>query len=179
MEYPVTVVRASRRTILLTVVEGPRVLLKVPRFLSSAETAAFLEKHRIWIEKHAALVQERQKNARRYTPEEVTELRRRAGQIAADGVARYAPRMRVVPTGIRITSAAKRWGSCSGRNSLCFSWHIALLPPEAADYIVVHELAHILQKNHGPKFYREVEKILPDYKARIEMLKKSQIALGL
>ncbi len=179
MEYSITILHSSRKTIMLTVVEGPQVIIKAPYFLSSAETCAIVEKHKKWIQKQIALLRERQKNARQYSPEEIAAFRMQAEEIVSNAVTCYAPRMGVMPSAVKITSAAKQWGSCNGRNSLCFSWHIALLPPEAANYVVVHELAHIHQKNHGPKFYAEVEKILPDYKDRIRQLKQAQRDLGL
>ena len=89
--------------------------------------------------------------------------------ISATGIAR----MGVMPTGLHITAARTRWGSCSGKNSLCFSLFLMRYPPEAIDAVVVHELAHIRHKNHGPDFYRFVEKTLPDYRQRIALLKQS------
>ena len=75
------------------------------------------------------------------------------------------------PTGIKITSAEKRFGSCNGKNSICYSWRLMQYPAEAIDYVVVHELAHIKHKNHGKEFYRLIENFLPDYKNREKLLK--------
>lgn len=58
------------------------------------------------------------------------------------------------------------------QNGLCFSWRLLLYPPEAVDYVVVHELAHILEKNHAPAFYRLIAGVLPDYRARERLLKE-------
>ena len=77
----------------------------------------------------------------------------------------------LVPTGIKITAAKKRYGSCSGKNSLCFSWRLMLYPPEAIDYVVVHELAHIRHHNHSPAFWAFVEQTLPDYRQRQSLLR--------
>ena len=79
--------------------------------------------------------------------------------------------MGVKPTGIKITSAKKQIGSCSGKNSICYSWGLMQYAPEAIDYVVVHELAHIIHKNHGKDFYKLIEKYLPDYKKREKLLK--------
>ena len=79
--------------------------------------------------------------------------------------------MELKPAGIKITSAQKRFGSCSGKNSICYSWRLMLYPPEAIDYVVVHELAHIVHKNHSAKFYALVAKYLPDYKERENLLR--------
>ena len=83
----------------------------------------------------------------------------------------FAALMELKPTGIKITSAQKRFGSCSGKNSICYSWRLMLYPPEAIDYVVVHELAHIVYKNHSAKFYALVVKYLPDYKEREKLLR--------
>ena len=79
--------------------------------------------------------------------------------------------MGLTPAGISITGAEKRFGSCSGKNRLCFSWRLMLYPPEAVDYVVVHELAHIRHKNHGRDFYALVASILPDYRQREALLR--------
>ncbi|OMH40640.1 M48 family metallopeptidase [Desulfurobacterium indicum] len=55
---------------------------------------------------------------------------------------------------VKITRAEKRWGSCSGSNSLCFSYRVLMLPEEILDYIVVHEIAHIKEKNHSKRFWK-------------------------
>ncbi|MDD2891843.1 MAG: SprT family zinc-dependent metalloprotease [Candidatus Gracilibacteria bacterium] len=66
---------------------------------------------------------------------------------------------------IRITSATTRWGSCSGRNNLNFPWRLLMAPREVIDYVVVHELAHTIHKNHSSHFWGLVESIVPDWKA--------------
>ena len=86
-------------------------------------------------------------------------------------VSHYAKLMGLIPAGITITGAEKRFGSCSAKNRLCFSWHLMRYPEAAIDYVVVHELAHIPHKNHGKAFYALIETVLPDYKARKKLLK--------
>ena len=73
--------------------------------------------------------------------------------------------------GITVTGARTRFGSCSPKNRLCFSFRLMEYPLPAIEYVVVHELAHIRHKNHGPDFYRLVEGTLPDYRQRIGLLK--------
>lgn len=80
--------------------------------------------------------------------------------------------MGLVPAGIKITSARTRFGSCSGKNSVCFSWRLMLYPPEAIDYVIVHELAHIRHHDHSPAFYALIEQYLPDWKVRMKLLKE-------
>ncbi len=72
---------------------------------------------------------------------------------------------------LKITSARTRWGSCSSRGTLSFTWRLAMAPPECIDYVVVHELAHLRVANHSPAFWREVGAILPDFKERRKWLR--------
>jgi hypothetical protein len=74
--------------------------------------------------------------------------------------------------GLRITSARTRWGSCNSKNELAFAWRLLMAPPEVVDYVVVHELAHTVHHNHGPKFWKLVEDILPNYKIYVRWLKE-------
>ena len=79
--------------------------------------------------------------------------------------------MGLAPTAVKITSARTRFGSCSSKNSLCFSLYLMQYPPEAIDAVVVHELCHMRHRNHSPAFYAEVERWLPDYREREKLLK--------
>ena len=65
---------------------------------------------------------------------------------------------------IRINNATTRWGSCGYKDSLNFSWRLIMAPASVVDYVVIHELMHLKQKNHSRKFWAEVAKIMPDYK---------------
>ena len=83
----------------------------------------------------------------------------------------WAQRMGVQPAGITITAARTRFGSCSGKNRLSFSLYLMAYPPDAIEYVVVHELAHIRHHDHSPAFYREVETYLSDWKRRRDLLR--------
>lgn len=65
---------------------------------------------------------------------------------------------------ITITSAEKRWGSCSTDNNLSFSFRLIMAPPDIIDYVIVHELMHIIEKNHSFRFWQQVAAVLPEYK---------------
>lgn len=73
----------------------------------------------------------------------------------------------------RVSIKAQRrcWGSCSSLSNLNFNYRILFLPPDLQDYIVVHELCHLEELNHGPAFWALVEKTIPDYKQKIALLK--------
>jgi predicted metal-dependent hydrolase len=80
---------------------------------------------------------------------------------------------------IRISSARTRWGSCSARGTLSFTWRLVLAPLEVIDYVVVHELIHTQIRNHSPIFWQRVAEIMPDYKRHVYWLKKNGRFLSL
>jgi predicted metal-dependent hydrolase len=71
----------------------------------------------------------------------------------------------------KITSAQSRWGACSEDNNLTFSFRLIMAPPDIIDYVIVHELSHIKEKNHSPKFWKLVEVVIPEYKKYRRWLK--------
>jgi predicted metal-dependent hydrolase len=74
---------------------------------------------------------------------------------------------------ISITNAKKRWGSCGPTGSLNFSWRLIMAPLDVIDYVVVHELAHIPEKNHSSRFWDKVRVVLPGYKNRKKWLREN------
>ena len=170
MKYDV--IRSRRRTLALEITKDCRVLVRAPLRLPQARIDAFVASHEAWIQAH--LEQQRQRAASAPPPptsEEITALKARARAILPEKVAYWSQKMGVRPTGLKITTARKRYGSCSGKNSLCFSCFLMNCPEEAIDLVVVHELCHIREKNHGPRFYALLEQYLPDYKERKKLLK--------
>ena len=96
--------------------------------------------------------------------------RERAGEHIPSWVAYWSRRMgHEVPT-ILIRNQKQRWGSCNAKGELRLNWRIMLLPPELADYVIVHELAHVAVLNHSPAFWARVERFIPDYQERHERL---------
>lgn len=72
---------------------------------------------------------------------------------------------------ITINQACTRWGSCGSSNSLNFTWKLVMAPLEVIDYVVVHEMAHLVEKNHSAKFWQQVKNILPNYQEHRQWLK--------
>ena len=169
MEY--TVIRSARRTLALEVTREARVVVRAPRRASKAEIERFVAAHRSWIETHLARRQTYLEDHPPLTEAEIAALRTRAKAYLPGRVELWAGRMGVRPAGVKITAARTRFGSCSGKNSLCFSLYLMQYPAEAIDYVVVHELAHIRHKDHSPAFYAEVAKYMPDYRQRQAMLR--------
>ncbi len=81
-------------------------------------------------------------------------------------VAEYQSRMEVAPAGVKVQELGYRWGSCGKGDWLYFHWKTILLPARIAEYVVVHEIAHLHEPHHTPGFWLRVERAMPDYAQR-------------
>ena len=165
-------IRSRRKTLAVQVTREGRVLVRAPLRLAKYRIEQFVTEHAGWIT-HALADQQTRREAH---PEpdaaKQAALIRRAKEELPPKVRYYADLMGLYPTGLKITSAKTRFGSCSGKNSICFSWRLMDYPEPAIDYVVVHELAHIAHHDHSPQFWALVERYLPDYRQRRAMLRE-------
>ena len=162
-------IRSKRRTVAIEIRPGGEVIVRSPVGVPKKYIDDVVNKKEEWIQSHQKkLLEIKPKN---YSQEEVNRLKKLAMEHIPPRVEHYSKLMGLTPSGVKITSAKKRFGSCNYKNNLCFSLYLMEYPCEAIDYVVVHELAHIEEKNHGKNFYAIIEKILPDYKNRIKLLK--------
>jgi predicted metal-dependent hydrolase len=90
--------------------------------------------------------------------------KREAKEKIVERINDYSHRLHLFPKRISITNAKTRWGSCSQDNRLSFSWRIIMASLTVIDYILIHELVHIREKNHSKKFWATLESVLPDYR---------------
>lgn len=164
--------RSKRKTLAVEVKRDGTVTVRAPLRAKDKEIERFLLQQKAWIETHTARAKAWSEMHPEPDAEEEKRLRRLAKEVIPQKVAFYSMRMGLVPNGVRITSAKTRFGSCSMKNSLCFSWRLMQYPMEAVEYVVVHELAHILHKNHSKAFHDTVAAVLPDHKTRRAMLKQ-------
>lgn len=162
------IIRSNRKTLSLGINRQGEVEVRAPYGCSEARILQFIQEHSGWLEKRLREF----KPQKEYTPEQVKALRQRAEAILPPKTAYYARLMGVTPAYVKITSARSRFGSCNSKKGICFSLYLMEKSEAAIDYVVVHELAHLKQMNHSPAFYREIEKILPDYRSRIKELKQ-------
>ena len=165
-------IRSGRKTLALEITRDCRVLVRAPRRLPKAQIDRFVAGHAAWIAQHLAEQRRRADLAPPAPmPAEIAALKERARRILMPKVAFWSEKMGLVPTGVKITAARTRYGSCSGKDSLCFSCFLANAPEAAVDLVVVHELCHIRVKNHGPAFYALLEQTLPDWRERKRLLR--------
>ena len=100
-----------------------------------------------------------------------TWYKKRARKVLTERVEFFARKHGFKVGKIRISSARTRWGSCSSKETLSFTWRLVMAPPDVIDYVVVHELCHLKEMNHSVAFWTQVESILPDYKQHRKWLK--------
>ena len=111
------------------------------------------------------------KNTRRHM---LKWYKQEALDVLTDRCAHYARVMQVSPKAVKISSAQRRWGSCGSNGILNFTWRLVMAPIEVLDYVVVHELAHLMHMNHSARFWSCVQSILPDYKERVSWLREHE-----
>jgi len=97
-------------------------------------------------------------------------FKREARRKISERVAEYSAALDVTPRRITIRDTSSRWGSCSSTRSLSFSWRLILAPPFVLDYVVAHEVAHLRELNHKPRFWRLVETLTPDVERSMRWL---------
>lgn len=99
-------------------------------------------------------------------------LKAEARRLIADGVATAAARIARRPGRLSVSDPKSRWGSCAADGRLSFSWRLVLAPPPVLDYVVAHEVAHLLEANHGPAFWAVVERLEPEFAVAKRWLKQ-------
>lgn len=94
-------------------------------------------------------------------------------------VAYYQDRMGVEANVVKIMELRNRWASCTANRNLNFHWKCMMAPPTVLDYVVVHELAHLIHPNHTQAFWNELDKVMPDYADRKKWLRQNGAGMTL
>lgn len=174
MEY--TLIRSKRKSLAIQIKNG-EVIVRAPLLLSKAKIEKFIALKQNWINNALAKQKEQLKNAKSISQEKIKELKEVAKTVLPEKAEFFAGIIGVEYKNITIRKQKSRWGSCSSKGNLNFNCLLMLFPNEIIDYVVVHELCHLKHMNHLPRFWAEVEKVLPDYKQRRSYLKKQDILL--
>ena len=169
MLFDYTLVRSKRKSVAIQVDENCNITVRAPLRLSQKEIDRILLEKKEWLEKTIISQRQKKKNAKVYSDDEIKILREKAKEIIPQKVEYYAEIMQVEPASVKINSAKKRYGSCSGTNHLNFSLYLLDKDERFIDYVVVHELAHIKHHNHSKDFYKFIEQFMPDYKERMKL----------
>ena len=165
----IEVIRSKRKTLAIEIRPDMRVVVRAPEKIPQNEIIKFVEEKQNCIKKH--LVQmyfkaeenKKQKKEPALTNADIEKLCQKALSVIPDKVKYYAEIMGVTYGRITIRNQKTRWGSCSSKGNLNFNCLLMLMPDKVLDYVVVHELCHLKQMNHSKKFWKEVERYMPDY----------------
>ena len=170
-----TICRSHRKTLAIKITrEG--VLVYAPYRVKEEVIHRFVESKRLWIERKLE-AQAKRPAYPPLSPEELKTLRNQSRRVLPEKAAFFAKQLGVSYEKIAIRSQRTRWGSCSGKGNLNFNCLLMLTPESVQDYVVVHELCHLREMNHSPRFWHLVESILPGYLEEKAWLKKNGAAL--
>ncbi len=169
MLFDYTLIRSERKSVSIQVDSDCNITVRAPLRLSQKEIDKILLEKKSWLEKTIISQREKRKVIKEYSEDDIKLLRKKAKEIIPQKVDYYANIMQVNPNSVKINSAKKRYGSCSGTNNLNFSLYLMDKDERFIDYVVVHELAHIKHHNHSKEFYGFIEQFMPDYKERMKL----------
>lgn len=147
---------------------GEVVVVSAPASVSKDEIARFVRTHKSWIEKQRAeLRQSPMAQAESASPEDIASWREVVSACVPALIAAWEPIMGVKAKTVVYRNMKSRWGSCQpATGRICINVRLALYPPECLEYVVVHELCHLLERGHGPKFHALMDTFMPDWKER-------------
>lgn len=165
------IIKSQRKTISIEISKLGEVTVRAPLFCPKWRINAFIKQKQNWIEKTLKRFKSQTIGSRPLTQDEISQLRKLAKEVIPKKVKYFSDLMNVNYNNLKITSAKKRFGSCSTKNTLCFSLYLMQFGQPLIDYVVVHELAHTIHHNHSKEFYGVIEKYLPDYKERQKALR--------
>jgi len=165
------VVRSRRRSIALVITDEAKLIVKAPLRTSDHEIRRLVQKHESWIVKKRNELQSRPKAP--LIMRDKTEIER----LIFERMMHFSDMTGLHPASIKISEAKTRWGSCSPKGHVKISGRLGSAPLEIIDYVIVHELVHLEEKNHAKRFWKKVEAILPDYKERRKWLRLNRISL--
>ena len=154
MDY--TLIYADRRSVSASVKDG-RLVVRAPRKMPIELIEAFLSKHERWIENALKRAAESASKFDQLTDSEIGKMKSEAKRYLKEKTEYYSNIMGLKYSRITITSAKTRFGSCSSKGNISYSYRLMLYPEQAREYVVVHELAHLREMNHSPAFYKIIE----------------------
>lgn len=172
MDYPL--IRSRRKTVSIQIKPDGTVIVRAPMRMPLREIEAFVASKASWIAKHA---HSKPAESEKFTDAELAALAKQAKIIIPQRVAYYAPLIGVSYGKITIRKQKTLWGSCSAQGNLNFNCLLMLAPSEVLDSVVVHELCHRKHMDHSAAFYREIERVMPDYHQRHSWLKQNGSSL--
>ena len=166
------VIYSARRTVSISVKRDGRVIVRSPYGVSRKRLFEIVAERADWIEKHKLRFATEAAGVEVLTDAQIKELKAKARVVLTEKTRQFSEIMGLKYNRITITGAKTRYGSCSSHGNISYSYLLMQKDERAIDYVVVHELSHLVHMNHSKEFYALIEKYLPDYKIRKGLLKK-------
>lgn len=171
-EIPVVITRRRTSRLSIRVTKEGEVRVSAPWYLSKHTIEAFIESHKEWIARAKERVSKQQAGRSAFydqldisTPALRKAAVARLDAIVQPLISSYSSRMGVSPSGVSYRASKTRWGSCNPRTrKINFSLYLLLLPDWCTEHIVVHELAHLIEANHSPRFYAIMDRHYPRWR---------------
>lgn len=158
--------RNSRvRGMKITIHPGGVIKVSVSPWIPKFAVDSFVSSKTGWIQKHVVRMKQLPVKSPINDRSEFLRLRPTAQSLVTARLEHFNRHYGLKWTSITIRNQSTRWGSCNARGHLSFNYRLAQVLPELADYVVVHELCHLGQLNHSPKFWALVSETLPNYKS--------------
>ena len=150
-----------------------RIEVSAPYRTTDAFVEAFVREKRAWIEaRQREIADSPRVHAAEATPEEVAQWKAVVSACVPALVAAWEPIMGVKAGALAYRNMTSRWGSCQpATGRICINVRLALYPPECLEYVVVHELCHLLERGHGPRFKALMDHFMPDWRQRRDKLR--------
>ncbi len=155
--------RSGLKSIKLSVRADGRVLVSAPKWVPKKAINLFVALKREWIDEAIGKVaMDVDRFVLRGSSIDYKTHKETARLLVQEQLTIFAPILGVAFNRLSIRNTAGRWGSCSGKKNLNFHYKIAFLPADLVDYLIVHELCHLIEMNHSDKFWKKVSSIIPD-----------------
>ena len=169
----VHITRKQMKSIRLRVTPLGEVRVSAPYGVRDSDIVDMVRSRRAWIaDQQRAFANSPQAEAERATKEEQAAWRRVVQACVPPLIEVWEPILGVKVKQLTYRNMKSRWGSCQpSTGKVCINTRLALYPPECLEYVVVHEMAHLLVANHGPDFKRLLDKVMPDWQKRSDKLR--------
>jgi len=164
--------RAGNRHLRLAVKGTGDVVVSAPKYFPLYLINKFITSRWEWLSKNLQKSKDRQDLfSKKFSTAEINLFKKNTVKLVKERLIFFNKFYGFQFNRIAIRNQSTRWGSCSRQKNLNFNCRLCLLPPELADYIIVHELCHIKEMNHGPKFWSLVAQTEPDYRLKRRQLR--------